>query len=703
MRVFTRILIANRGEIACRIIKTATAMGIDTVAVYSDADKHALHVKLATVAVHIGTAPATESYLLIDKIVQAAVQTGAEAIHPGYGFLSENPDFVEAVAKAGLRFIGPSASAIRAMGLKDAAKQRMADAGVPVVPGYHGTDQDAASLKAQADKIGYPLLIKARSGGGGKGMRLVNASGEFNEHLASAVREAQNAFGDPVVLLEKFIDSPRHIEVQVFGDSHGNVVHLFERDCTLQRRHQKVIEEAPAPGMSDEVRQAMTDAAITAASAIEYTSAGTIEFIVDGSEGLRADGFWFMEMNTRLQVEHPVTESITGVDLVEWQIRVAAGQPIPLKQSEIHCRGHSVEARLYAEDPAADFLPVAGELHRVSFPTAARIDTGVETGDSITPFYDPMIAKITTTAKDRDSALQAMSKALADTHIAGTTTNLGFLSALIANQEFRSAQMDTGLIARHLESLLPDVSDTPIDRLLACVVLAGLSDWDAKTGWRLWGEASVRVKLSLGQNPSKSQSQNAHQNQSNNANDVVHRINLSPDGSVRLFLDEHDDGSLDDASIESAREAANERGAIAVLHSITGHEIRFSVGGESRAVSYALWTHPFSGDQHLSLKTPGHTHTYRSKNPLTPSQNAQSSSNTITAPMTGVIRVVHEASGKTVKAGAALLVMEAMKMETTLVAPRDARIDSVLCAAGDAVNDGDVLIRFEEPGPEPNK
>lgn len=680
--MITKILIANRGEIACRIIKTATAMGIDTVAVYSDADQDAMHVKSASVAVHIGDAPATHSYLDIDKIVQAALQTGADAIHPGYGFLSENPNFVEAVTEAGLTFIGPSADAIRAMGLKDAAKQRMAEAGVPVVPGYHGSEQDPAALQAQADIIGYPLLIKARSGGGGKGMRLVSGASEFKERLTSAVREAENAFGDPVVLLEKFIESPRHIEVQVFGDSHGSVVHLFERDCTLQRRHQKVIEEAPAPGMSDEVRTAMTQAAITAASAIGYTSAGTIEFIVDGSQGLRTDGFWFMEMNTRLQVEHPVTECITGVDLVEWQIRVAAGEPIPLQQTQIKLRGHSVEARLYAEDPAADFLPVSGQLHRVSFPDRARIDTGVESGDSITPFYDPMIAKIITFASDRTLAMQAMSSALSGTHIAGTTTNLSFLSALMKNVEFTQAQMDTSLIERHLDALLPVVSDTPIERLLACLVLSGLNQWSETSGWRLWGEASIRVKLTL---------------QDENRCEVVHRLQLSPDGRVRLNLDEHDDSAVKPTNDEASDTAYDERGAVIVVQSITDNDIRYRAGTETCTAGYALWTQAVTGDQYVSLKSAQHTYTYSLKNPLTAGEDAQSSANTITAPMTGVIRAVHAAKGDAVNSGTALLVMEAMKMETTLEAPRDATIESVLCAVGDAVNDGDVLIRFTEP------
>ena len=427
-KMFSRILIANRGEIACRVIRTAQKMGIGTVAVYSDADADALHVAMADEAVHIGGSSVSESYLRADRIIQAAIDTGAEAIHPGYGFLSENPGFVDAVVKAGLVFIGPSADSIRAMGLKDAAKRLMEKAGVPVVPGYHGEAQELVVLASKAREIGYPVLIKARAGGGGKGMRKVDSPDDFAEALGSARREAKSAFGDDRVLVEKYVSKPRHIEVQVFGDNHGNAVHLYERDCSLQRRHQKVIEEAPAPDITPEMRAAMTDAAVKAAKAIHYSGAGTIEFIVDASQGLRPDGFWFMEMNTRLQVEHPVTEMITGLDLVEWQLRVAAGDPLPLTQAQIPLNGHAVEARLYAEDPAKGFLPAIGTLHHLAFPAAVRegtvrIETGVRPGDTISPYYDPMIAKIVVHAKDRATALQAMEDALLNTEIAGTVTN----------------------------------------------------------------------------------------------------------------------------------------------------------------------------------------------------------------------------------------------------------------------------------------
>ncbi len=677
--MFNKILIANRGEIACRIIRTAQRLGVDTVAVYSDADKHAMHVQMATTAVHIGHSPVNESYLVGEKIINAAKVSGAQAIHPGYGFLSENPDFVDAVEAAGFVFIGPSADAIRAMGLKDAAKQRMADAGVPVVPGYHGAEQDPDFLQKEANKIGYPLLVKARSGGGGKGMRLVTNEAEFKDQLASAAREAQAAFGDPVVLLEKFIESPRHIEVQVFGDATGEVVHLFERDCSLQRRHQKVIEEAPAPGMSESVRHAMTTAAITAAKTIGYTSAGTIEFIVDGQGALKEDGFWFMEMNTRLQVEHPVTEAITGYDLVEWQLRVAAGEPIPVSQSQIKIQGHSVEARLYAEDPAADFLPVSGQLHHVSFPEHARIDTGVRTADAITPFYDPMIAKVTTHGADRAAALQAMAAALSKTHIAGTQTNLDFLSALIQQPDFQAGTMDTGLIEEHLDSLLIDSAVTPVERLLACLVLSGYAsnscsvvkenvqnNW--QTGWRLWGNTSQRVTLM-------------------NADELnTHRFLVSGNSTVQFFESEHD---LDE-------EQDNRPTAEVQLHAITGEAIQFQLNAQMRVANYVEWDVPATGERAVSIKLGNRSRTFTAPNPLNTLGESSANAHTVVAPMTGVIRLVHQAVGATITEGTPLVVLEAMKMETTLIAPRDGRIEAVFCKNGDSVSDGDVLIRLEE-------
>jgi 3-methylcrotonyl-CoA carboxylase alpha subunit len=456
------VLIANRGEIACRVIRTARELGIRTVAAYSDADAQALHVRMADEAVHIGPSAARESYLVGDKIIAAAKETGAQAIHPGYGFLSENADFAQAVNDAGLIWVGPKPDSIRAMGLKDAAKKLMADAGVPVTPGYMGDDQSPERLKKEADAIGYPVLIKAVAGGGGKGMRKVDRADDFMDALESCRREAASSFGNDVVLLEKWIESPRHIEVQVFGDSRGNVVHLFERDCSLQRRHQKVIEEAPAPGMDEATREAVCSAAVRAAKAVNYEGAGTIEFIADASEGLRADRIWFMEMNTRLQVEHPVTEEITGQDLVEWQLRVASGEPLPLPQDELSITGWAMEARLYAEDPAKGFLPSIGRLELADFPDhILRIETGVEEGDEISPYYDPMIAKLVASGDDRDEAMMGLASALYGLRIWPVKTNAAFLLACLQNADFQAGEVTTGLIAQEGESLTapPELGD----------------------------------------------------------------------------------------------------------------------------------------------------------------------------------------------------------------------------------------------------
>ena len=452
------VLIANRGEIACRVIKTARRLGIRTIAVYSDADADALHVRSADEAVHIGPSPVRESYLVGERIIAAAKATGAQAIHPGYGFLSENAEFAAAVQAAGLIWVGPNPASITAMGLKDAAKKLMQDAGVPTTPGYLGEDQSPERLKAEADRIGYPVLIKAVAGGGGKGMRKVDGAADFADALLSCQREAISSFGNDVVLLEKWVTNPRHIEVQVFGDSHGNVVHLFERDCSLQRRHQKVIEEAPAPGMDAQTRAAVCQAAVNAAKAVDYVGAGTIEFIADGSEGLRADRIWFMEMNTRLQVEHPVTEEITGQDLVEWQLRVASGEPIPVAQEDLSIHGWAMETRLYAEDPAKGFLPSIGKLDTFELGgdvPGLRIDTGVAQGAEISPFYDPMIAKVIAHGATRDEARERLAEALDDSAVWPLKTNAGFLVKALAHPDFAAARLDTGLIGREGDALLP--------------------------------------------------------------------------------------------------------------------------------------------------------------------------------------------------------------------------------------------------------
>ena len=478
--MITKLLIANRGEIACRIMRTAREMGIATVAVYSDADAKALHTRTADEAVHIGPSPAAESYLVGDKIIAAAKETGAEAIHPGYGFLSENAGFAQAVIDAGLIWVGPKPASIEAMGLKDAAKERMIAAGVPVTPGYLGEDQSLETLTQEADTIGYPVLIKAVAGGGGKGMRKVDEPAGFEAALESCKREAKASFGNDEVLLEKWITSPRHIEVQVFGDAHGNVVHLFERDCSLQRRHQKVIEEAPAPGMDEATREAICAAAVRAAKAVDYEGAGTIEFIADASEGLRADRIFFMEMNTRLQVEHPVTEEITGVDLVEWQLRVASGEPIPLEQEELSINGHAIEARLYAEDPAKGFLPSTGRLEILDlFEDSARIDTGVVEGSDVSPFYDPMIAKIITHGPNRSEALFALAEHLTIIRVWPVKSNKGFLVKLLRNTDVTAQRLDTGLIEREFDQLTarPTLTDRTLSDASAWH-LRDITDYD---------------------------------------------------------------------------------------------------------------------------------------------------------------------------------------------------------------------------------
>ncbi|HEV2747454.1 MAG TPA: acetyl/propionyl/methylcrotonyl-CoA carboxylase subunit alpha [Allosphingosinicella sp.] len=503
------LLIANRGEIACRIIRTARRVGVRTVAVYSDADAKALHVREADAAVHIGASPARESYLVGEKIIAAAKQTAAEAIHPGYGFLSENAKFAEAVIDAGLIWVGPKPHSIRAMGLKDAAKKLMDEAGVPTTPGYFGEDQDPGRLQKEADAIGYPVLIKAVAGGGGKGMRKVNAAGEFQDMLASCKREAAAAFGDDKVLIEKYIERPRHIEVQVFGDTHGNAVHLFERDCSLQRRHQKVIEEAPAPGMDEATRAAVCEAAVRAAQAVDYVGAGTVEFIADASEGLRADRIWFMEMNTRLQVEHPVTEAITGQDLVEWQLRVASGEKLPKRQEELRIDGWAMEARLYAEDPTHEFLPSTGRLDHFVLGGGIRIDTGVEEGDRISPYYDPMIAKLIAHAGDRGEAIVRLARALDEIEVWPVKTNAAFLAEAVLHRDFAAGEIDTGFIPKHLDQLVPP--SEPSDEIwnLAAVTLHAADfggpalpperdPWRSLDGFRANAEPDLRVALRRG-------------------------------------------------------------------------------------------------------------------------------------------------------------------------------------------------------------
>ncbi|MER8789555.1 acetyl/propionyl/methylcrotonyl-CoA carboxylase subunit alpha [Mesorhizobium sp. M0983] len=652
--MFAKILIANRGEIACRVIRTARRMGVRSVAVYSDADARALHVETADEAVHIGPSPAGESYLRGNKIIAAALATGAEAIHPGYGFLSENPDFVDQVVAAGLIFIGPSAASIRAMGLKDAAKRLMEKAGVPVVPGYHGEAQEIVLLASKAREIGYPVLIKARAGGGGKGMRRVEHPDDFSEALSGARREAKAAFGDDRVLVEKYVDKPRHIEVQIFGDSFGNVVHLYERDCSAQRRHQKVIEEAPAPGMTPALRKAMTEAAVKAAKAIHYSGAGTIEFIVDASQGLKADRFWFMEMNTRLQVEHPVTEMVTGIDLVEWQLRVASGEKLPKTQSEIALSGHAFEARIYAEDAARGFLPATGTLHHLKFPQPApegasmRIETGVRAGDAISPFYDPMIAKLVIHGKDRRAALTALGAALSQTEIAGSTVNTAFLAALAADADFAAGDVDTDLIARHQQALtaVPPPSGETI--AAAAPAASGAGDlpssddpWSSLAGYAHFHAVARRTLLKFGEQ------------------EIGARVSVRPDGRFEVALD-------------------------APYDSANSHDLR-------AAPRLARWP------GHVTIFKGAIGYGFAVPDPLARADEAAAASGSLRAPMPGLVKLVRAGKGEAVIKGQPLLILEAMKMEHTIAAPHDGVIAEI-AAEGAQVTDGTVLVRFaEEP------
>ncbi len=638
--MFQTILIANRGEIACRVIETCRRLGVATVAVYSDADAGAKHVAMADQAVHIGGPRPADSYLRGDAIIAAAQATGAQAIHPGYGFLSENPNFVEAVDAAGLVFIGPSATAIRAMGLKDAAKALMAKAGVPVVPGYHGDNQDAEHLAGAADAIGYPVLIKAVAGGGGKGMRRVERPEEFADALDSCRGEAATAFGNDAVLIEKYIEKPRHIEVQVFGDGQS-ALHLFERDCSLQRRHQKVIEEAPAPGMSVGMRKAMGAAAVRAAETIGYAGAGTVEFIVDASDGLREDRFWFMEMNTRLQVEHPVTEAITGVDLVEWQLRVAAGERLPCRQEDLAITGHAFEARLYAEDVPAGFLPATGRLEHLAFPPGVRADSGVRQGDLISPWYDPMIAKVIVHGPTRAAALRKLADALARTEVAGTVTNLGFLGALARHDGFAAGDLDTGLIAREIDALTAEAEPRAAVAVTAVLAAAGL--WDGAgmlTGFTLW--SPLRRAIRVGE-------------------------------VTAALLVERPDAAV--VEIDGLAHRAERR--------TDGWWVEGTKA--PRVVVGAGAVHVFDGG----------CFTFPFPDPLARDAAAGAGADVTLSPMPGLVKSVFVTAGQAVAGGERLAVLEAMKMEHTLTAARDGVVAEVLVAAGAQVEAGAALIRLE--------
>ena len=663
--MFNKILIANRGEIACRVAATCKRLGIASVAVYSDADAKAKHVAACDEAVHIGGAAAGESYLRIERIIAAALATGAQAVHPGYGFLSENEDFARACEAAGLVFIGPPVGAIAAMGSKAAAKALMHAAAVPLVPGYHGDEQDAELLQREADQIGYPVLLKASAGGGGKGMRVVEKREDFAAALASCKREAASSFGNDRVLIEKYLTRPRHVEVQVFADKHGGAVYLFDRDCSVQRRHQKVLEEAPAPGLSDELRRAMGEAAVAAARAVDYVGAGTVEFIMTGQ------AFYFMEMNTRLQVEHPVTEMVTGQDLVEWQLRVAAGEPLPLAQDALRIDGHAIEARIYAENPARGFLPSTGTLKYLRMPAAVefglgtptrasvRIDSGVREGDTITPFYDPMIAKLIVHGPTREAALARLALALKACEAVGPSTNIAFLERIVESKPFQIADLDTGLIERNHEALFAP-AEKPFKQALAlaCAALLkreggaahGTSPWDALAHWRLNSGYRQTIEWRLPED------------------EAPVKVVYTRDGETR--------------GLEHA-------GALELFDWWQGaepHEYGVRIG--DACVTGRVF---IDGDMfHVFCR--GGAFAFEWQNLLAHAADAEHGEGRLTAPMPGKVIAVLVEPGTTVEKGTPLIVMEAMKMEHTIGAPAAGKVAEVLYAVGDQVADGAQLL-----------
>jgi 3-methylcrotonyl-CoA carboxylase alpha subunit len=672
--MFTKILIANRGEIACRVAATARRMAVKTVAVYSDADAGSKHVAACDEAIHIGGSAPKDSYLRWEKIIAAAQATGAQAIHPGYGFLSENEEFARACATAGLVFIGPPASAIKAMGLKAESKQLMEKAGVPLVPGYHGANQDPALLQAEADRIGYPVLIKASAGGGGKGMRAVDKAEDFAAALASCKREAINSFGDDAVLIEKYVQRPRHIEIQVFGDSHGNYVYLFERDCSVQRRHQKVLEEAPAPGMTPEMRAQMGLAAVAAARAVNYVGAGTVEFIVEQRDGGEMN-FFFMEMNTRLQVEHPVTEAITGQDLVEWHLRVASGETLPKAQDELRIMGHAIEARICAENPDNNFLPATGTLHVYGLPTcttfersdnAVRVDSGVREGDSISPFYDSMVAKLIVHGATREQALARMDTALAQTHIVGLTTNVQFLRHVTTSPSFAQAQLDTALIPRESAVLFNQekvglhmaTAAMVADMLVSEASLAQqanvhgwIDPWAQRDGWRSHGASNREFMLEFHGEPHTALFTRLH------------------DGGLQLTID---------GNTAALRYAPMAGGALDVRYGDLRSTVHLYKKGEVAHVFTAQGATQIVAIDALAHAGEVHAEVGR-----------------LTAPMPGKVVSFAVKAGDAVKKGQALAVMEAMKMEHTIAAPADGKVTELLFAPGDQVTEGAELLKLE--------
>ncbi len=663
--MFNKILIANRGEIACRVIKTCKRMGIRTVAVFSEADAHAEHVKQPDEAYLLGGPRPVDSYLKADAIIAIALKSGAQAIHPGYGFLSENEDFARACENAGVVFIGPTPEAIEKMGSKSAAKALMQTAKVPVVPGYHGDNQDAKFLAKQADIVGYPLLIKAVAGGGGKGMRLVEKSEEFIPQLEAARREAKNAFGNDDVLIERFVLGPHHIEFQVFGDTHGNYVHLFERECSIQRRHQKILEETPSPYLDENMRKKMGDAAVAAARAIAYRGAGTIEFIAGEDRE-----FFFMEMNTRLQVEHPITEMITGEDLVEWQLRVAAGEPLPLKQKEIITGGHAIEVRICAENPANDFLPETGRMAVFATPTIqddddVRLDTGVISGDTISVYYDPMIAKLVTWGADRDEAIRRMQGALAETEVIGVKTNLAFLQQLVRHQAFIDGETDTGFIPRHREKLMP-VEQLADEALIAAALrelareeaAAGTGVWDSKSGWWLNRGATRSLEF--------------------------HAVN--DDTAITVQVDHLGVGRGHQLRIADRKYQLSQS-------SVQGDTVRFTANGVAHTATV------LAADDEFAVLLAHSRHRLRLVDPFHFEASDDVNTGRLTAMMPGRVVKVMAAAGDKVKKGQALIIMEAMKMEHTIVSPREGVVERVAFAVGEMVPADAVLFAFAEDNP----
>ena len=663
--MFGKLLIANRGEIACRVITTAHRLGIETVAVYSDADRNARHVAMAGESYAIGPAPPAESYLRSDRIIDVARQSGADAIHPGYGFLSENTAFASACAEAGLIFVGPPPAAISAMGEKDVAKSLMEKAGVPVVPGYHGKSQSPKKLLDEAKKIGFPVLIKAAAGGGGKGMRRVDSPAAFAEALESARRESKSAFGSSTVLIEKFVEHARHVEVQIFADSHGSAVHLFERDCSMQRRHQKVIEEAPAPNIDAKIRERLGNAAVAAAQAIDYVGAGTVEFLLDASDSTSASAFYFMEMNTRLQVEHPVTEAITGLDLVEWQCRVAAGERLPKRQDDLEISGHAIEARVYAEDPARGFLPSIGRLQRLEFPRAeqgVRVDSGVRQGDTVTVYYDPMIAKLIAHGADRSTALSALRGALSRTAVLGVRTNIGFLSRLLELPDFVSGAVDTGLLERQVETLLAPAARHRLLAMALVFVMYGAppapnptrgdrySPWHRPNGWRLSGAVRSQVTLTI---------------DSEIVGFVVIHAGVA---GMTVEIEAEGEVSIDDIEVGEGAVTARIDGMRAVATVFRrADEIDLSVDGDTLKIM-------LGGD-------------------LTEAeQSGGSTADRVVAPLPGKVAAVPVAKGDSVTKGTVLVVVEAMKMEHALVASHAGTVDEIHCAQGQMVDEGATLV-----------